>query len=222
MDGSMNTDPDRVPACLDYVAPASGVRRGIFGGTFDPIHYGHLAAAEEARAILGLRSVIFVPNARQPLKAPGAVSAAHRIAMVERAIADNSHFEVSDVELRREGPSYTLDTLRALRAEYAPDEELYFLLGVDAFANFAAWRQPAEIVKLAHLVVMSRSGVIEPDWPAIEHAAPGARQRVHLLTVPDLDISATHLRARLAAGLPVRYQIPEQVRTYIAQHDLYR
>lgn len=196
--------------------------RGVFGGTFDPIHYGHLAAAEEAWAVLGLRSVVFVPNARQPLKAQGSVAARHRLAMVEHAIAGNEHFTVSDIEVRRDGPSYTLDTLAALRAEGPPDEDLYFLLGVDAFGQFAAWYRPAEIMRLAHIVVMSRSGVFHPDWDLIEAVAPGARERIHLLAVPDLDISATHLRARLKAGQPVRYQMPEAVRSYIMEHGLYQ
>jgi nicotinate-nucleotide adenylyltransferase len=202
--------------------PTPGSRIGIFGGTFDPVHFGHLAAAEEARWGLALDRVVFVPNWHQPLKRRGAVSPAHRLAMVELAIAGNASFATSDVELRRAGSSYTLDTLRALRQAWGSTVELFFLLGADAVATFGTWHRPAEILELAHLVVMSRSGEREPDWDALERIAPHARQRVRLLAVPALDISATDLRARLAKGGPIRYQVPDAVCAYIARHGLYK
>jgi nicotinate-nucleotide adenylyltransferase len=194
---------------------------GVFGGTFDPIHFGHLAAAEEVWAALALDTVVFVPNLRQPLKQPGLTPAVHRLAMVDLAIAGNAHFASSDVELHRTGPSYTLETLRALRAAWGEEAEIFFLLGADAIAQFASWHRPDEIVALARLVVMSRSGMHEPHWPSLERSVPRMRERIHVVRVPDLDISATDLRKRLADGRPVRYQMPEAVLAYIARHGLY-
>lgn len=196
-------------------------RMGVLGGTFDPIHFGHLAAAEEAWQALDLQQVILVPNWQQPLKRPGAVAPAHRLRMAQLAVAGNPRLEVSDIELRRAGPSYTLDTLRALRVAWGGATEVFLLLGADAAAQFGAWRQPAEILTLCYLVVMSRSEAREPDWATLEAISPHARERVYLLTVPDLDISATDLRARLAAGRSIRYQTPDAVREHIAAHQLY-
>lgn len=199
------------------------MRLGIFGGTFDPVHLGHLAAAEEAAQRFALAQALFVPAQRQPLKdaAPRA-SNADRLAMLQRAIAGNPRFAVSALELERPAPSYTVDTLRALHVNYGPGCELYFLIGIDAANVFDRWREPAAVLRLARLIVMSRSEEREPDWPMLRAIAPDAADRIDLLAVPDVDVSSRDLRRRVAAGEPIRYQVPESVREYIESHGLYR
>ena len=198
-------------------------RLGVFGGTFDPIHLGHLAAAEEAAHHLVLTQVLFVPAQHQPLKeqAPRA-SDADRLAMLRLAIIGNARFAVSTLELERPAPSYTIDTLRALHAAHGPGCELYFLLGIDAVNTLDRWREPAELLRLARLVVMSRGEVHEPDWALLRAIDPDAASRVDLLSVPDMDLSSRELRRRVAAGEPIRYQVAEEVRAYIESHQLYQ
>jgi nicotinate-nucleotide adenylyltransferase len=199
------------------------MRLGIFGGSFDPIHLGHLAAAEEAAYRLALDTVLFVPAHHQPLKehAPHA-SAAHRLTMLELVAADNPRFAVSALELERPAPSYTVETLRTLRLTHGPGCDMWLLLGVDAVNTLDRWREPAEILRLARLVVMSRSEVREPDWTVLGAIIPDAKGRVDLLAVPDVDVSSRELRRRAAAGEPIRYQVPDRVCAYIARHRLYR
>ncbi|SRR5579883_571022 len=199
------------------------MRLGVYGGTFDPIHVGHLAAAEEAAYRLGLDQVLFVPAGRQPLKdrEPGATGQ-DRLAMIEAAIAGNPRFGVSAIELERPAPSYTVETLRFLRQSHGPACELFLLVGVDAANTLQRWRGPAEILRLARLVVMSRGARAEPDWGMLEGIAADARQRADLLAVPDIDVSASEIRRRAAAGEPFRYQVVDAVWEYIQSHGLYR
>jgi nicotinate-nucleotide adenylyltransferase len=199
------------------------MRIGVFGGGFDPVHLGHLAAAEEAAHRYELAQVLFVPVNHQPLKeeAPRAAPA-DRLAMLRVAIEGNPRFAVSTLELERPAPSYTVDTLRLLRDKYGPDGDLYLLVGIDSVNTLDRWREPAAILQLACVVAMSRSEVREPDWEALSRIGPGARDRVDLIVVPDIDVSSRELRRRVAAGQPIRYQVPEPVRSYIEQHGLYR
>lgn len=199
------------------------MRIGVFGGTFDPVHVGHLAAAEEAAQCLTLARVLFIPAQRQPLKeqAPGA-TATDRLAMLTAAVAGNPRFAVNDIELRRPAPSYTVETLRVLREQYGAEAELYLLLGIDAANTLHHWREPGAILRLARLVVMSRSEQRHPDWAMLLGIAPDAEQRIELLAVPDLDLSSRELRRRVAAGEPIRYQVVDTVRAYIERHGLYR
>ncbi len=199
------------------------MRLGVFGGTFDPIHLGHLAAAEEAAHHFGLERVLLVPARHQPLKerAPTA-SSRDRLAMVELAVADNPRFAVSALELERPTPSYTVDTLRLLRDHYGPSCELYLLLGLDSVNSLDRWRAPDVLVRLARIVAMSRGGVGEPAWTTLQSIAPDIRDRIYPLSVPDIDISSRELRARVAAGLPIRYQVPDAVRVYIEERRLYQ
>src|SRR5262245_60263092 len=141
------------------------MRLGVYGGTFDPIHVGHLAAAEEAVYRLALDQVLFVPAGRQPLKdrAPGA-SGQDRLAMIGAAIAGNPRFSVSTIELERPAPSYTVETLRLLHRSYGPSCELLLLVGVDAANTLQRWREPEEVLRLARVVVMSRGPMMELDW----------------------------------------------------------
>lgn len=199
------------------------MRIGVFGGTFDPIHNGHLAAAQEVLYTLDLSRVIFVPAYHQPLKehAPQATDA-ERLDMLRLAIAGNERFSVDMQELDRPAPSYTIDTVRSYANRGKPDDELYFLVGVDAVNALGRWREPAELVRLARLAVMSRSAVRQPDWTALEAVAPDIRERVDVVVVPNIDISSRELRQRAAAGQPIRYQVPDAVYQYIEERRLYR
>ncbi|NTW04070.1 MAG: nicotinate (nicotinamide) nucleotide adenylyltransferase, partial [Oscillochloris sp.] len=186
-----------------------------------PIHIGHLAIAEDARDAIGLDQVLFVPAAHQPLKGETYVaSPAQRLEMVRLACATNQYFCVSDVDLRRPPPSYTIDTLVELRAEADP-AELVFILGVDAAHSLPRWHRAAEIISLVHLAVIGRPGY-SLSLTELERLLPGISQRCLLVSGPQLDVSSSELRKRLAVGRTVRYQIPDPVLAYIIEHGLYR
>jgi nicotinate-nucleotide adenylyltransferase len=195
-------------------------RIGILGGTFDPIHYGHLAIAEEARRVLRLDRVLFVPAAQQPLKRGTQIAKPEqRFAMTQLACAPNSAFEVSRIELDRPGPSFTLTTLEALLA--AQVGELHFILGEDALADLTRWYSAARVVELAQIIAVGRPGSA-PNMERIFQALPVLRERLTVLPGPALDISSTALRRRVAANQPIRYQTPDAVVDYIDKHGLYR
>ena len=219
--GVVTTD---APARVRVVPPVAG-RWGILGGTFDPIHHGHLAIAEAAREELGLERVLFVPAGQPPHRpsAPGA-SAEDRAAMVSLAIADAPAFELSRLELDREGPSYTVDTLTELAAaggrRRAPD--LWFIMSAEAFAEFPSWHEAERVLALCRLVVLPREGHPAPDLPALTAVLPSLAGRVTLLDGPRIRLSASEVRGRAAAGMSVRYLVPDAVAAYIADHRLYR
>lgn len=198
------------------------MRVGVYGGTFDPIHIGHLAIAEEVRHTLGLQQVRFIPAAHQPLKDdPPQASASHRLAMVRLACADNPAFVPDDCELRRPPPSYTIATLEHLRAELGPSVELWLVIGADAARELPRWHRIDAILDLARLAIMARPGCpFEPA--ALEQAVPASVGRYMFLDGPHLDLSSTDLRRRLAMGRPIRYLTPDSVRQYIVEHSLYR
>lgn len=197
-------------------------RVGIYGGTFDPIHVGHLAIAEEARWALELDRLYLVPAAQQPLKADRhAASPDQRLAMARLACDSNPALIVSDLELRRPPPSYTVDTLLAFQKLLGADVELFFILGADAVADLPRWRRAADLIRLAHLAIIGRPGY-SVDLTALEAALPGLGDRIRLIDGLRLDISSSDLRARLATGRPVRYQIPDSVIAYIQQYRLYQ
>jgi nicotinate-nucleotide adenylyltransferase len=214
----------------------SGV--GIFGGTFNPIHLGHLRAAEEVREAQQLDEIRLVPAALPPHKEPaGVLSAAHRLRMVELAIAGNAGFRVSRIELERAGPSYSVDTIRAMRAELGDDVRLVFVLGLDAFHDFHTWKEHAHIFGLCDIVVVTRppapAHMTLDDFPVAAREAfcygrdgDEFRHRSgHVLTlqrITSLDISAAAIRSRAAAGRSIRFLVPPAVEAYIAEHGLYR
>jgi nicotinate-nucleotide adenylyltransferase len=199
-----------------------GVRLGVFGGTFDPPHYGHLAAAEEAAEVLRLARVLWVPTGQPPHKPSAPASAAaHRVAMTTLAIADNPRFGLSTVDVDRPGPSYTADLLPLLAAEHGSSAELYFICGMDMLASFLAWHEPERVIRQCELVAVTRPRTASVDLSALERALPEARDRIHLLDAPGLDIAGTDLRARFATGRSVRYLVPESVTAYVRQHGLY-
>jgi nicotinate-nucleotide adenylyltransferase len=189
---------------------------GVMGGTFDPIHHGHLVAAEEARSAFALDRVLFVPAGDPWQKSHEDVSPADdRVAMVEVAIADNDAFDISRVDVDREGPTFTIDTLRALADERA-GAELYFITGADAILEILTWKDPQEVLRLATFVAVTRPGHDLADLRAL-----GIEDRVVILEIPALAISSTDIRARVADGRPIRYLVPAAVERYIRDRGLY-
>lgn len=182
---------------------------------------GHLIVAEEAREQFSLQQVIFAPVRDPWRKARRRITAApHRLAMVRLAVSGNPEFAVSTVDLDRPGPSYSVDTLQDLRRDVGESVDLYFILGGDALADLPYWREPARIAEMARLVVARRSGK-EPDWSVLEGAVPGARSEVLILDAPEIAISSTAIRQRVAAGRSIRYWVPDAVEAYIREHRLY-
>jgi nicotinate-nucleotide adenylyltransferase len=197
-------------------------RIGILGGTFDPIHLGHLAVAEEAREALGLERVLFVPAGQPPHKLPGSVSDVRdRVAMVQLAIADNPAFELSAIEVERKGPSFTVDTVEALAAAH-PGTMLHLILSAETFAELPSWHEPDRLFEAARMAVVPREGYPAPDPAWVDRAFPGREDRVDYLGGPRLGLSSTALRGRVAAGRSIRYLVPPAVEAYIVEHQLYR
>ena len=195
-------------------------RLGLIGGTFDPPHYGHLVAAQEAAWQLDLERVLWVPAGQNPLKQSDVTSSAEdRCEMVSRAIEDNPLFELSRLDMDRPGPSFTADLLRALQQ---PGQELFFLVGADILPELHRWREPYEVLRLARLVVVNRPDAPVPDIRQLDETLPGARDRVDLVFIPGVSVSARYLRARVAAGQPIKYLTPPSVEAYIAERNLYR
>ena len=187
------------------------MRLGVFGGTFDPPHLGHLIAAQELHHQLGLDRLLLMPASVPPHKRDRQVSPAEiRLEMLRAAVVGDERFEVSELELRREGASYTVDTLRELRAEH-PDAELFVAIGADQVSELDTWREPDEIAKLATVVAFARSG----------QAVPSSRREVRRVEVPELHLSSTLIRARVADGEPVRYMVPAAVERIIRRRGLY-
>ncbi|MHB8619289.1 MAG: nicotinate-nucleotide adenylyltransferase [Chloroflexota bacterium] len=195
---------------------------GILGGTFDPVHYGHLVAGEEARCGMDLRQVLFVPAARPPHKVENLVSSPeHRLAMLRLAVTDNPYFEISTVDMDRSGPSYTVDTIALLQKELGPNTELYFILGEDALADLPTWHEPRRLLEMCQLIAVNRPGYHSFSLRLLERQLPGVERRVHSVRIPELALWSTELRARVASGLPVRYLVPDAVLAYIEDHALY-
>jgi nicotinate-nucleotide adenylyltransferase len=201
------------------------MRLGVFGGTFDPVHYGHLLLAELCREAHRLDQVWFMPAAVAPHKRDASLTpVAQRIEMLELAVAGQPAFIVSNLEAQRGGTSYTVETLAALHAE-DPARHLYFLLGADMLADLVHWREPARICELATLVAVPRPG--REDLPLETLASVLGHEvceriRAHLVSMPLVGISASEIRRRAAAGLSIKYQTPPAVEEYILQHGLYR
>lgn len=204
----------------------SGPRYGILGGTFDPPHLGHLALAQEVYTRMSLDRVWFLP-AREPPHKPGRTisSAADRLAMLERAIASDERFAVSTVELERPGPSYTVDTLAELRARWGAETWMALILGWDMLAYLPQWRDAVGVIARADQIVAThRPGVVaaEGDVARLEEQLPGLRAKLTVLPAPQLAVSGTEIRTRVAQMLPVRYLTPDAVATYIEMRALYR
>jgi nicotinate-nucleotide adenylyltransferase len=196
------------------------VRTGILGGTFDPIHIGHLILAESAREELGLVRVLFIPTGEPWRKAGRGVSdGTHRLAMAELAVQGNDAFQVSPMELERPGPSYLYETLEHL-AQENPGDEMYFMLGADALADLPSWREPKRIVELATLAVARRAG--SPGRGGVEDAPGGLTARVVDVPMPEIGVSGSVIRQRAREGKSIRYLVPVPVEAYIEGNHLYR
>ncbi|BCA80984.1 nicotinate-nucleotide adenylyltransferase [Desulfuromonas sp. AOP6] len=213
------------------------MKTGILGGTFNPIHYAHLRIAEEVREVCGLDRILFLPAATPPHKEVAAdIAFAHRLAMVKAAIADNPFFEVSDLENRRPGKSYSVHTLEILKDEI-PGDEIYFIIGMDSFRDLSTWKEYARLFELAHIVVASRPGITTADPASLlpvairgdfcyHSSSKNLRHRngnhVIFLEETFLDISSTDIRHLIAGSRSIRYLLPRAVEEYIFKKSLYR
>jgi len=196
-----------------------GRRLGVMGGTFDPIHYGHLVTAEEALVQFALDEVVFVPTGQPWMKQEREVSPAEdRYLMTVIATASNPRFRVSRIEVERKGPTYTVDTLKALGAEN-PDAELYFITGADAMREIFEWKDPDGVLSLAHFIAATRPGY---DLTRFEAKDAPRHPNVSVMHIPALAISSTDVRERVHEGRPIRYLVPEGVKSYVEKAALYR
>jgi nicotinate (nicotinamide) nucleotide adenylyltransferase len=199
------------------------MRIGLVGGTFDPVHLGHLALGEEARVQLELDRVLFLPAGQPWMKAGEQLSPArHRVEMLELAVSSNPYFQVCLEEINRPGLTYTVDTLDALVEKLGVEATLYFIVGQDAMRGFHRWKEPGRILELCRLVVVERPGHQDFDWMELVSRFPAAKEKAQVLSMPMMGISATEVRRRTATGVSLRYQVPDQVAEYIEKHCLYR
>jgi nicotinate-nucleotide adenylyltransferase len=196
---------------------------GVLGGTFDPVHSGHLVIAEEARLRFGLNKVLFVPAGKPWLKTNREITpAVHRLEMVKRAIAGDASFELSTMEIDRPGPSYSVDTVAALQQKIGPGARIFFIIGWDSLAELPQWQEPARLIGLCKLIAVTRSGLSRPDLKSLEPTIPGITQSVVWLDIPPIDISSSDIRDRVARGQSIHGLLPDKVESYIAENKLYR
>ena len=198
------------------------VKVGVMGGTFDPIHMGHLTIAEDIMRKLGLSEVLFIPAGQPVFKQGISVSPAeHRLEMVLLATASNTYFNVSTIELERPGPSYSVDTVEELKAGLCGGSTLYLIMGFDTLSELALWKDPGRLLRMCHVVGVRRPGHIEIDLSSLESSVPGAGEKVMIVDAPLLDISASDIRRRVSQGLVIRHMVPVEVENYIMEHNLY-
>jgi nicotinate-nucleotide adenylyltransferase len=198
---------------------AARARIGMMGGTFDPIHLGHLAIADDVRDALDLARILFVPAGSPPHKPAAEVtSVAHRVAMVAAAIADNPAFELSRIEVDRPGPSFTVETVEQLAVGY----DVTVILSAETFHELPTWHEPERLFAAARVAVVPREGYAAPDPAWLSTTFPGREDRVTYVEAPHLGVSSTGIRARIAAGRTVQYLVPPAVAAYIDAHGLYR
>src|SRR5436189_2885812 len=209
--------PDRRAVRPAVGCRSMGKRLGVMGGTFDPIHYGHLVTADEALHQFELDEVVFVPTGQPWMKEHDVVSSPeHRYLMTVIATASNPRFSVSRVEVDREGPTYTIDTLQELRQQAEGDIDLFFVTGADAMLEILHWKDPEEVLAQAHFIAATRPGY---DLARFQQEARTSHPRVSVMDVPALAISSTNIRQRVKEGQPIRYLVPEGVQTYIEKFD---
>jgi nicotinate-nucleotide adenylyltransferase len=196
------------------------MRLGIFGGTFDPIHLGHLILAEQCREACALDKIWFVVSGVPPHKPEGRTPVSHRLEMVRIAVAGHSSFEVSEVEASRPGPHYSVETLESVRRQ-RPDDDLWFLIGADSLADLPLWREPERIARLATIVVVNRPGIKEIERAELPDFGTDAYPLL-FLTIPSIGIASSDLRGRIKARRTIRYMVPRGVEAYIDAQGLYR
>jgi nicotinate-nucleotide adenylyltransferase len=196
---------------------------GVMGGTFDPVHLGHLAIAEEARQQIGLEEVIFLPAGRPYFKDLATISPAEdRINMLKLALAGKAYFRISLMEIMRPGPSYAVDSIAQMKEKLEPDDEIFFIMGWDSLMTLHLWQEPQRLISLCRVAAAPRPGYSKPDIALIEKDLPGISQRVIVMEKPLIDISATDIRQRVLRGLPIDHLVPVEVARYIREHQLYR
>ena len=196
------------------------MRLGIFGGTFDPIHLGHLILAEQCREGCALERVWFMVAGEPPHKRGEPTAVAHRLEMARIAVAGHPSFAVSEIEAVRPGPHYSVETLESVRREH-PDDELFFLIGADSLHDLPGWREPGRIAQLATIVVVNRPGIEEADPASFPDWGAGARP-MRSITIPPIGIASTDLRRRVREGKSIRFMLPRGVEAYIEAQGLYR
>lgn len=223
MNGQVNPDQSIAAAPGSHTGECARSQRiGIFGGTFDPIHIGHLILAEEAHFQLGLDYVYLVPAGDPPHKRERRLTPVdHRVKMCELAIAEIEYVQVSRVDADRPGPHYTADMVRLMRGQVEPDAELFFLMGMDSLRDLPTWHEAEWLVKNCILVALTRHDVTL-DWDELEAQLPGLRERVIILDMPELEIASNQIQRRVRQGQPIRHQVPRAVEEYIYAHHLYR
>ncbi len=198
------------------------MKTGVLGGTFDPVHRGHIMMAEEARDALSLSEVLLVPAGQPMLKVNDRItSAEHRLAMLRLAVAGRQNLKVSTMEIERPGPSFTVDTVAGLSEQHGGRDEIYFILGWDSLEQFPEWRDPARLIGMCFLAAMPRPGWPRPDLEALEADVPGISERVVFLEKPQVDISASAIREMAARGESIDHLVPGPVADYIKEHKLY-
>jgi nicotinate-nucleotide adenylyltransferase len=223
--------------------PANPFRLGLLGGSFNPVHNGHLAIARQTREALGLDQILFIPTNHPPHKPNGSLAPAQdRYEMVRLAIASDRSLAISDVELRRSGKSYSIDTVRQLQQENGAQTQIFFLIGIDAFLDFPSWRDPQTLLKLCQFVILSRPGQTFRSLSTVAHLppipypslgdldtgrisrieAPIGKHGLTCLKLPPCPISASDIRSRIRQGLPVANLLPPLVESYILQYHLYQ
>jgi len=196
---------------------------GVLGGTFDPIHNGHLALAEEARAYLNLNEVIFLPAGQPWMKSDRSISPArHRTAMIALALQSRPYFKTSTIEIEHQGPSYSVNSIAELKTQAVEPTDWYFILGWDNLSKIPQWREPAKLIEMCFLAAVPRPGYERPNMKKLEAALPGIAKKVILMDKPRLEISATDIRNKAAQGLPISGLVPEAVEKYIKENGLYR
>ena len=199
------------------------MRLGVMGGTFDPIHLGHLAMAESAREIFQLKEILFIPSARPPHKTEQKIeSKAHRLMMTYLATKSNENFHVSPMEMLREGFSYTLDTVDELHRKYGENTELFFIIGSDSMADLSNWHKAHELVGKANFLAAARPGV-ELNFNEVKKVFGSVGlQHIHQFITPSFEISSTAIRERIKLGRSIKYLVPEEVEEYIYRENLYK
>lgn len=195
---------------------------GVMGGTFDPIHYGHLSAAQGAFHLFELELVAFIPANQPPHKPVQAISAAeHRLQMIQLAIQGNDAFRVLTLELERPGPSYSIDTVRLLRERF-PQYDLYFILGADNLYQIQSWKEYEELLRLCWFIAVTRPGFPRRPWEALQkRLGSELSDRIHFTETPGVAVASSQIRQLSREGYPIRYLVPEAVQAYIHQHKLY-